>query len=212
MGIKTMPEDYISPEMSEKIQRFCRTISVTYNLDEDIQEELYGHIEDKMLGYLCGDEPLTEDDAFVLVRERFGDSASVRELLKSVHGVKPEYISVTRAVLNTMLAFTVGLFIAWFVSGYFIGLITRFAADSGLKLVYRAPLEPLTIKIYLTVMFGAVLALPFGLYSILRTVFLDRSHTNNSSIFLHSLISNALFSAGFLVMILLFIVRVYSVF
>ncbi|MBN1293218.1 MAG: twin-arginine translocase subunit TatC [Candidatus Latescibacteria bacterium] len=200
-----MPEDYISPEMSEKIQQFCRNISETYNFDEDIQEELYGHIEDKMLGYLSGEEPLTEDDAFVLVREHFGDSAAVRELLNSVHRVKPEHVPVTRAILNTLYALAIGLFAAWFVSGYFMKLITQFAADSGLQLVYYALLESFTLRIYLTVIFGTVFTLPFGLYYFLSTVFFHTSHPGHRSIFLHSLISNALFSAGFLIMILIFV-------
>jgi len=60
----------ISPQVQERIEALCRQISVAHELDEDIRKELRGHLEDKLLAYLSGEERLTEQDAFILVRER----------------------------------------------------------------------------------------------------------------------------------------------
>lgn len=75
----------INPATEEKIRELCRKISVAHNLDNEIRDELYGHIEDKLLGYLNGDEKLTEDDALILVREHFGSPAVIKSLLQDVH-------------------------------------------------------------------------------------------------------------------------------
>jgi len=83
-----MPEEIINRSAQESIQSFCRKVTIAYDLDEEIQEELYGHIEDKMLGYLNGEEKLTEKDALVLVREHFGKPEHIRSLLEEVHGAQ----------------------------------------------------------------------------------------------------------------------------
>ena len=71
--------------MQKQIEGFCRQITDAYDFD-DIREELHGHIEDKLLDYLSGEEKLTEDDAFVLVRNHFGNPDNIKELLQKVHG------------------------------------------------------------------------------------------------------------------------------
>lgn len=80
-----MDNEFLTPTISEQARSLCEQISVAHNLDDDIQEELFTHIEDKMLGYLSGEVPLTEDDAFILVREHFGDIATIKSLLHDVH-------------------------------------------------------------------------------------------------------------------------------
>ena len=51
--------DNLSPETSEKLRALCRKISIANNIDEEIREELYSHMEDKFLGYLSGEEKIT---------------------------------------------------------------------------------------------------------------------------------------------------------
>ena len=75
----------ISPETAEKIRALCSRISVANNLDQEIQEELYSHLEEKLLAYLSGKEKITEEDAFILVREHFGDPVKLKGLLRKVH-------------------------------------------------------------------------------------------------------------------------------
>ena len=91
-----MHEKSLSEAMKRTIREFCSHITEGYNVDDDTCEELYGHIEDRMLDYLSGEEPLTEEDAFVLVREHFGEPIRVRELLGDVHGVKKRTLLVRK--------------------------------------------------------------------------------------------------------------------
>jgi hypothetical protein len=71
--------------IEEKLRGLCRKIFVGENLDEEVQAELYGHLEDKYLAYMQGEEQITEDDAFILLREHFGDPKVVRGMLCDVH-------------------------------------------------------------------------------------------------------------------------------
>jgi hypothetical protein len=75
----------LSPETQSQIRALCESIARRDQLGEDVQEELRGHIEDKVLGYLDGKEALTEEDALLLAREHFGNPASVRSLLFDAH-------------------------------------------------------------------------------------------------------------------------------
>jgi hypothetical protein len=75
----------LSSEITKRIRSLCGRISVANSLDEEIQEELYSHLEEKILAYLSGREKVTEEDAFILVREHFGDPENLKGLLKKVH-------------------------------------------------------------------------------------------------------------------------------
>ena len=76
----------LSPEAHDCIEAFCKQISVAHELDAEIQRELRAHMEDKLLAYLSGEDPVTEADALILVREHFGDPATLKGLLREVHG------------------------------------------------------------------------------------------------------------------------------
>ncbi len=99
--------DRLSPKIEERIKALCRQISVAHNLDEEIQAELYAHMEDKLLGYLSGAEKLTEKEAFVLVQKHFGDPAVIKSLLLTVHRAEAG-ISLARnlAVILALTLFT----------------------------------------------------------------------------------------------------------
>lgn len=77
----------ISPRIQEEIYFLCSQISITNSLDPEVAEELKGHMEDKLLAYMDGEEQLTEQDAFILVREHFGDPMVIEGLLQEVHGL-----------------------------------------------------------------------------------------------------------------------------
>ncbi len=87
--------DKLNPETRERIEDLCRKIFVAHTLDAEIQEELRGHIEDQLFAYLNGDQNLSEDEAFVLVREQFGDPAKLKSLLQDVHSVEV-HVSLAR--------------------------------------------------------------------------------------------------------------------
>ncbi|GMV90806.1 MAG: hypothetical protein AMXMBFR82_05840 [Candidatus Hydrogenedentota bacterium] len=74
-----------SSEIQERLRALCRQITVAEEIDPEIQEELMSHVEDRFNGYLHGKDPITEEDAFLLVREHFGNPAVVKELLQHAH-------------------------------------------------------------------------------------------------------------------------------
>lgn len=91
-------EHELSEQTRKRIAEHCRRIAVAQSLDEEIQRELAGHMEDKILGYLSGAERLSEEDAFVITRERFGDPALIKGLLGGVHAA-PAAASLRRRAL-----------------------------------------------------------------------------------------------------------------
>ena len=96
-----MPHE-LSESTRQRIAEYCRKISVAHNLDPEIQRELAGHMEDKILGYLSGEEKLTESDAFVIARERFGDPALLKQMLGGVHAGAAA-VSLARRLLAIVL-------------------------------------------------------------------------------------------------------------
>ncbi len=80
-----MDNQPLDPSIEEKARALCAQITVAHDLDSEIQEELYGHVEDKILGYLRGEISVSGDDALILVREHFGDAATSKSLVQDVH-------------------------------------------------------------------------------------------------------------------------------
>jgi len=60
----------LNPDLEREAKELCASITVAHNLDEEIQEELFGHIEDKLLGYLNGKISITSADALALCRTK----------------------------------------------------------------------------------------------------------------------------------------------
>jgi len=81
-----MPE-HLSPELETRLKSLSEQISVDRSLDEAIQKELLGHMEDKALALLNNEEPLTEDDVFLLVREHFGDPSIIKGMMHSTYPI-----------------------------------------------------------------------------------------------------------------------------
>jgi hypothetical protein len=79
-----MPE-HLTPETANRLRAICERITVACELDTEIQEELYSHLEDKLLAYLSDEEKLSEEDAYILVREHFGNYDNLKRLLRTVH-------------------------------------------------------------------------------------------------------------------------------
>jgi len=77
----------LTSETLQRISALCGEIAVAHDIDPELREELRGHIEDKTLGYLCGEEAVSEADALLLAREHFGDRARLKALLSKVHYV-----------------------------------------------------------------------------------------------------------------------------
>ena len=46
----------LNNDTQQKARELARKITVAHDLDPEIQEELYGHIEDKLLAFKSGEE------------------------------------------------------------------------------------------------------------------------------------------------------------
>lgn len=106
--------DTLNQDAQDKTDEMCQKISVVHSLDADIQEELPGHMEDKALGYLNGQEPITEDDALLLVREHFSYPAMIKSMLQDVHVLETQ-VSLARRLmaivaLSMAISIVVGIF------------------------------------------------------------------------------------------------------
>jgi hypothetical protein len=122
--------DSSSSKAQEQMRALCRKISVAHDLDPEIQEELYGHMEDKLHAYLKGEEPLTEEDAFVLVREHFGDPAVLKGLLQDVHA-QAVHVTLARRIAAAVVAST-SLMILWtLLLSLVTGALIMFASEDG---------------------------------------------------------------------------------
>jgi hypothetical protein len=113
--------DNLNAETESALRKLAGEIGVANDLDPEIQEELYGHLEDKTLGYLSGEESLSQGDALLLTREHFGDRRMLREFLSQVH-----YASAT-VHLGRRLAAAAVLLLA-------LGLILKPLRAAGLVL------------------------------------------------------------------------------
>jgi len=119
-----MDKETLNPDVEKKAKELCREISVAHELDEEIQEELLGHVEDKLIGYLDGKIPVTIDDAFLLAKNHFGDTALIKSLFQDVH-VAEVSLSLGRrlgaaAIITMCCTFlsTLGTGFAWLLFTY----------------------------------------------------------------------------------------------
>lgn len=70
--------DNINPEIRERIDALLDEVAAGFDLDNDTREELRAHMMEKFQDYKSGAEPVSDDDAFVLVREHFGKPEIIR--------------------------------------------------------------------------------------------------------------------------------------
>src|SRR5271170_1985610 len=94
----------------EKIRALCRDLAARQGLDDEARDELCGHMEDKLMGYLSGEVKITEEDALLLVRSHFGDA---EKIARQVAGERKEtvmsywfWMAVIAAMLITVRIFT----------------------------------------------------------------------------------------------------------
>jgi len=118
--------DKLSPDTEHHIKQLVQEIAGSHQLDDELRRELQGHIEDKLLGYMRGDETVTEADAFVLAREHFGDEQHLRELL----GAAMPHPNLTRRVL----AFVLVLSLLWIAMGFVQDTLYGMLPGSGLAI------------------------------------------------------------------------------
>jgi hypothetical protein len=78
-----MPDE-LTPGTRKKLDGLCEKLGIA-DAEPDVRDEMLGHLEEKLSGYLTGEEKLTEDDALLLVERHFGDVRKICKDLQSVH-------------------------------------------------------------------------------------------------------------------------------
>src|SRR5690348_11709889 len=88
-----MPDEKVD-EAVGKIRSLCKELAEKRGLSDEVREELCGHMEDKLVGYLKGEERVSVEDALVLVRAHFGDADQVgRDLARGGSGAAERFLS-----------------------------------------------------------------------------------------------------------------------
>jgi hypothetical protein len=128
--------DSLDEKIQEKIQAVCKEISVAHHLDNEIQCELRGHMEDKVLAFLNGEERMTVEDALILTRAHFGDPVVLKGLMQQVHGVESRD-SLTRRIVGALCASTF-LSLAFLLVGRYVEMTLSWG---GLSIVQRTFVE-----------------------------------------------------------------------
>ena len=78
----------------EKIRALCKELADRRGVSAETRDELCGHMEDKLMGYLKGEERVSVEDALVLVRAHFGDVEQVgQELARGGSGAGERFWS-----------------------------------------------------------------------------------------------------------------------
>lgn len=113
-----MPESLTS-ETALKLDDASRSLARKHRLDESARAELRARMESKLLAYLSSAEKLTENDAFVLVREHFGDPEVIGGMLMKVHRTEAMASLVRKIAAVLVLTLAAGL------AGYCLELIFR---------------------------------------------------------------------------------------
>jgi hypothetical protein len=98
----------VSEDTEQGIRALCDEIAVAHDIDPELREELRGHVEDKMLGYLSGEEAVSEADAFILAREHFGDRARLKAMLSDVHHIEADVSLWRRVAAGLIVVLFVG--------------------------------------------------------------------------------------------------------
>ena len=80
--------DEAMEKAAAEIRGLCAELAERRGLKAEVKEELCGHMEDKLMGYLKGEERVSVEDALVLVRAHFGDVERVGKELAREGGVQ----------------------------------------------------------------------------------------------------------------------------
>ena len=148
----------IEQSIQQKARELAHQITVAHDLDPEIQEELYGHIEDKLLAYKSGEERISDEDAFILVREHFGDAKVIRGLLQEVHAGAVQ-VTLVRRVLALVLVLLAAGWVSAGLSALAHMVSVPYFDLNGL---------PSTFRFQLCVVYPLSLGMLLGTFAVLR--------------------------------------------
>jgi len=160
----------IDPAIEKRLRSLCSQVSVANKLDEELREELFGHMEDKLLAYLDGDQPVTADDAFILVREHFGDPTVVKGMLREVHAQEAGVGFARRVTAALALAIAVDIGMYLLFAAVFMGWISQTAGVPTATAPNASHYSSLNVLPPWTLSFAAVSWNDMGLGDALNTL------------------------------------------
>jgi hypothetical protein len=144
----------LTSDAQEKIERMSYSIALKRKLDFDGRKEITGHIEDKVLAYMNGEEAVTEADALILAQKHFGCLAKGDAISNKLFGDSAsiqEDTPLARTLLVAMLPIGYSIMVAAFfadvvMAATIANLIPYFGMD---LVVFLVPLAAvLMIRIY----------------------------------------------------------------
>jgi hypothetical protein len=94
----------VSPETESQLHELSKIIAEKHHLDAKSEKELYIDIEKKFNEYFMGEKNLTEEEAFILVREHFGNPEVIKTMLNDVYSSEA-HLSLMRKI-GAVLALT----------------------------------------------------------------------------------------------------------
>lgn len=153
--------DQISPKTQQKIEKFCSKISNDYDLDDDTYKELCSHIEDKMFDYINGGEPLSEDDAFILVKEHFGNTTTLKAMFRDAHEFEKKPFHLSMVVLKSASIIIAGIFSSWFLYGFLSNRIIDLVQSTGINIISIRFMRFDLIRLKYSIIMGILFTLPF---------------------------------------------------
>ena len=84
--------DALSRKTKEKLRTLCDEMAASHDLDDDLRERLGRRMTERARAYLRNDEDMTDDDAYVLIREDLRDRRLLKRILQSL---KAEHVRVS---------------------------------------------------------------------------------------------------------------------
>jgi hypothetical protein len=104
-----MPDASVESAIRQ-IRSLCHELAEQRGLAPETRDELCGHMEDKLAGYLRGEVPVTVEDALVLVRAHFGNADAIsRDLARQRTSTESSFLSMSfnhQRVYFTLLVIT----------------------------------------------------------------------------------------------------------
>lgn len=135
----------ISSDIQEEMKKLCRKATAAHDLKPEVSEELYGHLEDKLLGYLSGQERVTEADAMILVREHFGKPEELKRMLEALRD--EDTVPLSRRIVSAAVA-TMAIHVACACIVPFLKLgISRLAINVGYRDAILLAFPPALVSI-----------------------------------------------------------------
>lgn len=156
--------EQLSEEMQQQLRAWCGDMVSGNESPGTVIDELYGHMEDKMLAYMHGEETITEEDAFLLASERFGDVSTLREQLQGCNQKRAGSFPVRKYFSTSVFAILVSFIVCAPVVHILSAAILSSVPERFILVMAHYPNIMVKLKYSVVTSLGAVLPILFILY------------------------------------------------